>query len=126
MVLAVLTAMVSSAAYASGGFTCTDATGLSVYGGTGRVVGNPLISDVTVDYRGQTIARYPKSQVMGYWNHGNEIRVLVSDADMIDSVAEIRVSGLDGNDDGLMTLTALTSYGKTIVRKNVKVSCMFE
>ena len=71
-------------AHATGGFFCSgvDAEGqkVEVLGSTGRVPGNPLVSDITLVRGPNEIAQvFNRDSVVGYWNMSKKFKVAVTD-----------------------------------------------
>lgn len=82
--MALIALLVSMNAHATGGFTCTglDAEGskVEVFGTTGRVPGNPLVSDIQLVREPLEIAQvFSQDSVVGYWNISKKFKLAVTD-----------------------------------------------
>jgi hypothetical protein len=82
--IALIALFASLNAHATGGFFCSgvDAEGqkVEVLGSTGRVPGNPLVSDITLVRGPNEIAQvFNRDSVVGYWNMSKKFKVAVTD-----------------------------------------------
>lgn len=123
--LALLALTFSLNSFASGGFFCDakittimDQTDVQISGSTGHVVGNPLISDITISVDG-TEAKISKKQVVGYWGEGSLFQLHV-----VDPQAEYSVIQLSF-DQNTGTGELVLDYGEVVAR-TYDVSCSFE
>ena len=103
---------------ASGGFSCDgDIKGIHVQvsGSTGHVVGNPLVSDISIAI-GEEVLTIPKNYVAGYWNSESKFLLNVIDEQAEYSQVYLEVS----KERGTLTLDTKLLKGTT------KVKCLFE
>jgi hypothetical protein len=92
--IAIIALLVSLNAHATGGFTCvgTDAEGMKVevYGTTGRVPGNPLVSDVQMVRAPIEIAQvFNRDTVVGYWSSAKKFKIAIVDANAENIILKI-------------------------------------
>ena len=93
--LALAALLLSLNAHATNGFDCTgykaDGKKVELFGTTGRVPGNPLVSDLTMTVGNIEIAQViPRNLVVGYWNMGRDLRVAAVDANAENMVLKLR------------------------------------
>ena len=93
--LALAALLISLNAHATGGFDCVgykaDGKKVEVFGTTGRVPGNPLVSDVMMIVGNEEVAQvFPRNQVVGYWNMGRDLRVAIVDSNAEQIVLKLR------------------------------------
>ncbi len=115
-----------STAFASGGTTCYDRTGLTVSVGQGHVVGAPLVSDVFLTKGTALLTVYPRTNVVNYWVDHHQLKIRASDAQAIEQVLYVNITGIyprGGKDTAWMTLRATLSNGYLVTRNHVRVTC---
>lgn len=115
-------------AFATGGFHCigkvpTSSGLVEVHldGTTGRVEGNPIVSNLRVAYEGamNTNFEIPKEQMVGYWNNDGYLLL-----NFVDSNAMYSEVKLNYNTEYKKGVLRVNSHGLTAVTK--KVTCLFE
>lgn len=123
--LALMLLAFSMNSFASGGFFCDakirtimDETSVSISGSTGHVVGNPLISGITISVDG-TEAKISKKQVVGYWGEGPLFQLHVVDPQAEYSIIQLSYDQNTGNGELVL------DYGEVVAR-TYDVSCSFE
>lgn len=109
-------------AHASGGFECsgTNINGetVALIGGAGHVVGNPLISDVTL-ITGTTSEVFPKANVVGYWNMSRKFKIAIADDNVEQILVKLTAKYKKNSDELKGKLTLPTG-------EVVKVECIME
>jgi hypothetical protein len=116
----------STSAFATGGTTCTDRTGLRVSLGQGHVIGAPLISDVFLTKGSALLTVYPRRNVVNYWVDSDQLKIRATDNQALEQVLYVNITGIvprGGNDPGWMTLRAKLSNGYIVTRNYVRVYC---
>ncbi len=114
--------------FASGGTHCkSSVVDLSV--GQGHLIGSPLISDVFFSKNEKPLVTIPRDQVVNYWVESNALSIRATDADILEEIALVKITGL--RDQGLeyvgkMDVKLQLPGGKSLNRKNIRVSCIFE
>lgn len=126
--IALILIALPSLAHATGGTHCTSSVGnLSI--GQGHVIGSPLISDVFFTKNEKPLVTIPRDQVVNYWVESDALSIRATDADAMEEILLVKIKNL--RDHGLesvgqMDIKLRLADGKTIDRKNVRVSCIFE
>jgi len=121
--IAVIALAFSINAHATGGFDCTgydNGKKIELFGSTGRVAGNPLISNITMlSGTEEVVTVFSKKSVVGYWNMGRSLKLAVIDenADKLVIKLVTRYKRNSPNSKGKLTLP----NGKTI-----KIRCIGE
>ncbi len=92
--IAIIALLASLNAHATGGFNCSglDAEGnnVEVFGTTGRVPGNPLVSDVQMVRAPLEIAQvFNQDSVVGYWNMSKKFKLAITDANAENIILKI-------------------------------------
>ncbi|MDC1174238.1 hypothetical protein OAT67_02510 [Bacteriovoracaceae bacterium] len=92
--LALLALAFTMNAHATGGFDCVGnkANGekVEIFGTTGHVVGNPLVSDVFMTVGNvETAQVFPRNQVVGYWNMGRQFKLAITDDNAMEIVVKL-------------------------------------
>lgn len=123
--LALLALTFSLNSFASGGFFCDakittimDQTDVQISGTTGRVAGNPLISDISVSIDGDN-STISKKQVVGYWGEGPTLQLHT-----VDSNAEYSEIILNYNQETNSGELVIDYQG--VIGKTYDVECSFE
>lgn len=115
-------------AFATGGFHCTGKfkhsghnVDINLHAGTGRVEGNPMITNLFVNFDNLIDRQYEisKQRVVGYWNADSLFMLNVADRDYNES--EIKLLYNTKNNKGTMTVNLKGNKAST-----KKVSCLFE
>lgn len=85
-----------SQAYATGSLYCATADqSIEFYGTTGRVAGNPLIDGILVNTEEET-REFSNSQVVGYWNMGEDLMLALTDEEAMELVYVIKAKYVVG------------------------------
>lgn len=82
LILGLSLGLLSLSATATGGFTCTTVgieNQIEIWGTTGRVHGNPIVGDLGVNITNGPELRIPTTQVVGYWNMGEDFKLAIVD-----------------------------------------------
>jgi hypothetical protein len=115
-------------AFATGGFHCTGQIknnetliDISVSGGTSRVEGSPLLSNILVnmDELENFQTEIPKERVVGYWNGDNFFMINIADKEI--NRSQIKIQYDVQHEAGEMTVNFLGFKETT-----KKVKCLFE
>lgn len=104
--IAVLSLLVSSAVFATGGFDCYSKDKSFEISATNAVVfGSPIVGSVYVKDNGIEL-EISKQYVLGYWNMGNELKVAITDSDYmgVEYLLETRKSPFSNYFVGKVTL----------------------
>lgn len=115
-----LSLMISTQTFATGGFECNSLDGkLVMYGTTASVAGNPLIA-LTV-LKGEEEVSYSRTQIVGYWNYGPELKLFVLDEEYMsfDYILETKEVAPRIN-EGVTVGTLTNKDGSTL-----KVECLY-
>jgi len=117
-VLALLALLLSTQAFATGGFDCATADKkIEVYGTTGRFYGNPLVGELTLVVDGVE-NKITKDLILGYWNSGDDLKILAIDSDYNEPQLELIVK---------RTLRGDKFKGKLKLKdQTVKITCEAE
>jgi|GEM_PF-2962130 len=76
--------------HATGTLYCATADqSIEFYGSTGRVPGNPLINGILVNTEEAT-TEFTNSQVVGYWNMGEDLMLALTDVEAMELVYVIK------------------------------------
>ncbi|PIP95406.1 MAG: hypothetical protein COW00_12950 [Bdellovibrio sp. CG12_big_fil_rev_8_21_14_0_65_39_13] len=90
-ILALLTLLLSSQAFATGGFDCATKDGsVAISGTTGRFYGNPLIGELILTVDGAE-AKISKDHILGYWNMDTELKLIAIDEEYVEPVVTLKV-----------------------------------
>lgn len=122
--LALAALLLSLNAHATGGFDCvgTKANGekVEVFGTTGRVPGNPLVSDIMMTEGAEEVAQvFSKDLVVGYWNMGKRLMFAVVDQNAEKIVLKLKAKYKRNSPDAKGKLTLPSG-------EKVKVKCIAE
>lgn len=103
-----LALILSTQAFATGGFYCTTpAKKYEFSGTTGRVYGNPLVGGIYVTVSGQE-KKYSKGNVVGYWNMGDNLKFAILDDNAEKLLYKVEASYVYSNEGpnyvGVLTL----------------------
>ncbi|MBK27102.1 MAG: hypothetical protein CME70_24070 [Halobacteriovorax sp.] len=122
--LALAALLLSLNAHATGGFSCqglkADGEKVELFGTTGRVPGNPLVSDVMMTVGDiETAQVFPKDQVVGYWSMGKSIKLAIVDSNAEEIILKLSVKTKKDED-------ALTGKLTIPGGEKLHVSCILE
>lgn len=114
------TTLLSLNSFATGSLYCaTEQTEYEFFASTGRVYGNPIVGGLLVNNNvSEETEEYLNSQIVGYWNMGDDLKLAVTDDQAMELLYLIEAKYIGGEEGPLYEGTLTLANGSVL-----KVSC---